>query len=94
VSDVAEHIELETNNRLRRVRVAPPVLLFLLQDNPNVWFQPAENRLPRGARLVNAHFDADRNMFYLVVEHESCESVGEGQIIPEHPEIGMTWEFA
>jgi hypothetical protein len=94
VSDAAEHIELETDNRLRRVRVAPPVLFFMLQDNPNAWFQPAENRLPKDARLVNAYFDADRNMFYLVVEHESFEPVGEGQVIPEHPGVGIEWEFA
>ena len=46
-----------------------------------------ENPLPKDAKLVNSHYDPDRNLWFLLFESAEFEPIMEVQMLPRHDVI-------
>ena len=63
--------------RLKRILITPQALVKHLGES----FY-ASNVLPSGASVCNVAYDAECNIFHVVVEHNSFEDISAGAIIP------------
>lgn len=65
------------DRRLVRVGICPVSLAFMRPGTVCI-----KNGLPVDARATNVFSDPDRNMFFVIMEHESFAIVPEGEMIP------------
>ncbi len=68
-------------------RLAPQCVAGLLSGDAFVVCQGA---LPVGGKLVRAFYDADTDLFCLVVESDTYDPVPEGDLIPNAPPMQIT----
>lgn len=65
--------------RLARFCVMPELVALMGRGR----FEVVDNPLPTGARIVSSGYDAARDVFFVVLEHETFAPVAPGEVIPE-----------
>jgi hypothetical protein len=68
------------------MRIAPPLLMFMLGGK----FEVVKDAIPNGTKLTGAFYDADRDCFAMILEHESFKDVQVGSLLPELPPVTIT----
>ena len=64
--------------RMVRLEIDPAILLLMGKGG----WKAVSNHFPEGANLIGRCYDADRDVFVLIIEHPSFAAVGPGELIP------------